>query len=140
MASLQFTRAERRRLARKAARAEAELIRIAALPPEESGRAADALWRRNVTQPGVLRRARLRVRTLTRPNRPRRTVLIARSRAAVRTTTPSRGDPNDPDPDPDRGLRRNGDGWIPCPFCGAPIVEAVDGDHCGGCAITWWSL
>jgi hypothetical protein len=28
--------------------------------------------------------------------------------------------------------------WLPCPYCGQPVVEETDGTHCGGCAITWW--
>lgn len=36
---------------------------------------------------------------------------------------------------------RNEEGWIPCPYCGQPIVEEMDGDHCSGCGITWpWSI
>jgi hypothetical protein len=28
--------------------------------------------------------------------------------------------------------------WLACPHCSAPLVEEIDGTHCGGCQITWW--
>jgi hypothetical protein len=97
-AALGFTPAERQGLLRKD---EADLQWIAAAKtPKESERRAEQVWQKTVEGPRVTRRieqARKVAPAQARPTRPERTTRIARS-AAVRTKTPSRGDPDDDDP------------------------------------------
>jgi hypothetical protein len=80
---------------------QAAIERIAAAATlEESQRIGDELWAEHVERPRAARRietARRVAPAATRPTRPGRVTVKRRARAA-RTTTPSRGDPDD-DPD-----------------------------------------
>jgi hypothetical protein len=84
-------------------RSQADLGRLAATDtPEEQRRIGAQVWAERIERPRAARRiqAARRVRRSghqSRPTRPRRVVVKRRVRAA-RTTTPSRGDPDD-DPD-----------------------------------------
>lgn len=102
--SLVFTAAERKALEARQHKTDLLLQRMAATSREESERLARGFFdeiaaKRRVTQ------ARKMAPAATRPTRPGRTARIGRTSKAVRTVSPSRGDPDD-DPHEQAGTYR----------------------------------
>jgi hypothetical protein len=114
-ATIEFTPAEREMIERRQRQAQAELARIAAADTlEEQQRLGTEAWARLIERPRAARRveaSRRRTPAPARPTRPGRVVVKRRARAA-RTTTPSRGDPDDdPDEPPGHPWRSWRDAW-----------------------------
>lgn len=104
--TIEFTEAERKALAERQRRDEEFLLHVANLPAKEcERRCRQRLQTRLARGRGMIRITRSRTvgpRPAARPTRPARASRIGRNRAAVRTSTPSRGDPDD-DPDQEPG-------------------------------------
>jgi hypothetical protein len=102
--TIEFSPAEREAFEERQRQWQATLERIAAAPTLEEGqRIGDAWWREHIEQPRAARRietARRLAPAAARPTRPGRVTVKRRARA-TRTTTPSRGDPDDDPHEPD---------------------------------------
>jgi hypothetical protein len=98
--TIELTPAEREAFEERQRKMQAGIERMAAASTDEQQRIGDQLWAEAIERPRAARRietARRVAPAATRPTRPGRVTVKRRARAA-RTTTPSRGDPDD-DPD-----------------------------------------
>lgn len=96
--SIEFTSAEREALELRLREDEALVLKMAASSREESQRLGEKFFH-ELAAPRRVQAAR-RVAATTPAKRPGQAV-AKRRRRAVRTSTPSRGDPEDADPEPD---------------------------------------
>jgi hypothetical protein len=101
---LNFTPEELAAFEERQRRSAAAFERMAATTTleQQQQRLGEQLWAEMVEQPRAARRIRQARRVApspSRPTRPARASNIGRAKAAVRTSTPSRGDPDD-DPEP----------------------------------------